>query len=75
VSVPFQETTNVPGQHSRQLPSAIYTFAAAAKLLGRHPTTLFRQARDGTLRTVYTPVGRRIHIDELRRQSGEEIAE
>jgi len=49
----------------------IYTFAAAAKVLGRHPTTLFRQAKDGTLRTVDTPVGRRIHRDEIRRQSGE----
>jgi predicted site-specific integrase-resolvase len=53
----------------------IYTFAAAAKILGRHPTTLFRQAKAGTLRTVNTPVGRRIHRDEIRRQSGEMVTQ
>ncbi len=50
----------------------VYTFAAAARILGRHVTTLFRQAREGLVKTVDTPVGRRIHIDEIRRQSGEE---
>lgn len=49
----------------------IYTFSAAAKILGRHPTTLFRQAKVGSLRTVDTPFGRRIHRDEIARQSGE----
>lgn len=49
----------------------IYSFAAAARILGRHPSTLFRQAKDGTLRTVDTPLGRRIHRNEIRRQSGE----
>ncbi|MGR9297797.1 hypothetical protein ACU8L5_21170 [Rhizobium leguminosarum] len=49
----------------------IYTFSAAAKILGRHPTTLFRQAKGGSLRTVDTPFGRRIHRDEIARQSGE----
>ena len=49
----------------------IYTFAAASRILGRHVSTLFRQAKDGTLKVVDTPVGRRIHRDEIRRQSGE----
>lgn len=52
---------------------SIYSFAAAARILGRHPTTLFRQAKDGTLKTVDTPLGRRIHRDEIRRQSGENV--
>jgi hypothetical protein len=34
-------------------------------------TTLHKRARDGTLKTVNTPVGRRIHRDEIRRQCGE----
>lgn len=50
----------------------IYSFAAAGRILGRHPSTLFRQAKEGTLRTVQTPLGRRIHRDEIRRQSGED---
>ncbi|CAN7197649.1 hypothetical protein LJR010_000506 [Ensifer adhaerens] len=49
----------------------VYSFVAAARILGRHVTTLHRQAKDGRLRTVDTPVGRRVHRDEIRRQIGE----
>lgn len=53
----------------------IYTFAAASRILGRHVSTLFRQAQDGTLKVVDTPIGRRIHRDEIRRQSGEIVTQ
>ncbi|MEF0939871.1 hypothetical protein [Rhizobium sp. BR 362] len=53
----------------------IYSFAAASRILGRHVSTLFRQAKEGTLKTVDTPLGRRIHVDEIRRQSGEIVDE
>lgn len=56
--------TNFPNQ-------TIYTFAATSRILGVHVTTLHKRARDGKLKTVNTPVGRRIHRDEIRRQSGE----
>ena len=49
----------------------IYTFAATSRILGVHVTTLHKRARDGKLKTVNTPVGRRIHRDEIRRQCGE----
>ena len=49
-------------------------FAAAARLLGVHVTTAFKWAQDGKLKTVETPVGRRIHLDEIRRQAGETAA-
>ena len=52
----------------------LYTFAAAARLLGVHVTTAFKWAREGKLKTVETPVGRRIHLDEIRRQAGETAA-
>ena len=56
--------TNFPNQ-------TIYTFAATSRILGVHVTTLHKRARDGKLKTVNTPVGRRIHRDEIRRQCGE----
>ena len=56
--------TNFPNQ-------TIYTFAATSRILGVQVTTLHKRARDGKLKTVNTPVGRRIHRDEIRRQSGE----
>ena len=56
--------TNFPNQ-------TIYTFAATSRILGVHVTTLHKRARDGRLKTVNTPVGRRIHRDEIRRQCGE----
>ena len=49
----------------------VYTFASAARVLGSHPSSLFRHAKDGKLKTVDTPLGRRIHRDEILRQSGE----
>ncbi|MFS8115195.1 hypothetical protein QD460_26015 [Rhizobium jaguaris] len=63
---------NTAANYPEQL---LYTFPAAGRILGLHPTTLFRQAKDGTLRTVETPFGRRIHRDEIRRQSGEIVDE
>lgn len=52
----------------------VYSFAAASRLLGMHPTTLFRLAKDGVVHTVDTPQGRKIHRDEIRRLSGEDAA-
>ena len=49
----------------------IYTFAATSRILGVHVTTLHKRARDGKLKTINTPVGRRIHRNEIRRQCGE----
>ena len=45
--------------------------APDSRILGVHVTTLHKRARDGKLKTVNTPVGRRIHRDEIRRQCGE----
>lgn len=53
----------------------IYTFAAAARILGCDTSTLFRHASVGLLKTVDTPVGRRIHRDEIRRHTGERPSE
>ena len=49
----------------------VFGIAAAARVLGVHVTTAHRWAKDGKLRTIDTPLGRRVHIDEIRRLSGE----
>ncbi len=53
----------------------VYSFSAGARILGKHPATLFRWAKSGQLKTVETPFGRGIHRNEIRRQAGEEEAE
>ena len=53
----------------------IYSFPAAARILGRHVTTLFRDAKNGKLQTITTPFGRRIHRNEIQRQAGEKGGE
>ena len=69
--VDLKEDDHGPWDHRHQLPTqTIYTFAATSRILGVHVTTLHKRARDGKLKTVNTPVGRRIHRDEIRRQYG-----
>ena len=49
----------------------VFAIAAAGRVLGVHETTAHRWVRDGKLQTIDTPLGRRVHIDEIRRLSGE----
>lgn len=62
----------MPHQSSSKYPMRrLYSFAAAAEILGKSKQTLFRWAYEGRLVTVDTPVGRHIHVDEIRRWLGE----
>ena len=52
----------------------VFTVAAAARVLGVHATTAWRWIQHGKLETIDTPLGRRVHVDEIRRLSGETTA-